>query len=125
MQTGFAPRLHELTGGDASRVTTKEMAEAARADDENVREAIIRAAQYLGIGVVNVVVALHPDFVVLAGGVAQIGDLLFDTVRQTLRERVGMFPTEDIQIKPSQLGDNAGTLGGIALAMKGGRLAEA
>jgi hypothetical protein len=36
-----------------------------------------------------------------------------------------MFPTEDIQIKPSQLGDNAGTLGGIALAMKGGRLAEA
>jgi glucokinase len=125
MQTGLAPRLHELTGGDASRVTTKEMAEAARAGDENVREAIIRAAQYLGIGVVNVVVALHPDLVVLGGGVAQIGDLLFDTVRQTLRERVGMFPTEDIQIKPSQLGDNAGTLGGIALAMKGGRLAEA
>jgi glucokinase len=125
MQTGLAPRLHELTGGDASRVTTKEMAEAARAGDANVREAIIRAAQYLGIGVVNVVVALHPDLIVLGGGVAQIGDLLFDTVRQTLRERVGMFPTEDIQIKPSQLGDNAATLGGIALAMKGGLLAEA
>jgi glucokinase len=125
MQTGLAPRLHELTAGDASRVTTKEMAEAASAGDANVREAIIRAAQYLGIGVVNVVVALHPDLVVLGGGVAQIGDLLFDTVRQTLRERVRMFPTEDIWIKPSQLGDNAGTLGGIALAMKGGRLAEA
>jgi glucokinase len=125
MQTGLAPRLHEITRGDASRVTTKEMAEAARVGDANVREAIIRAAQYLGIGVVNVVVALHPDLVVLGGGVAQIGDLLFDTVRQTVRERVRMFPADDVVIKPSQLGENAGTLGGIALAMKGGRLADA
>jgi glucokinase len=125
MQSGLAPRLHEITRGDASRVTTKEMAEAARAGDGNVREAIIRAGQYLGIAVVNVVVALHPDLVVLGGGVAQIGDLLFDTVRQTVRERVCMFPTDDVVIKPSQLGENAGTLGGIALAMKGGRLADA
>jgi len=124
MQTGLAPRLHELTGGNASRVTTKEMAEAARAGDATVREAIARAAQYLGIGVVNVVVALHPDLIVLGGGVAQIGDLLFETVRETLRERVRMFPTDGIAVKPSKLGDNAGTLGGIALAMKGGLLAE-
>jgi glucokinase len=122
MLTGLAPRLHDLTAGDASRVTAKEMVEAARAGDANVREAIIRAAQYLGIGVVNVAVAIHPDLIVLGGGVAQIGDLLFDTVRQTLRERVGMFPIDDIQIKPSQLGENAATVGGIALALEGGRL---
>jgi glucokinase len=125
MQTGLAPKLFALAGGEASRVTTREMADAAYAGDETVREAIIRAAQYLGIGVVNVVVALHPNLIVLGGGVAQIGSLLFDTVRQTVRERVHMFPTEGIEIKPSQLGENAGTLGGIALAMKGGLLGSA
>ena len=124
MQAGLAPRLHEQTQGSASRVTPKEMAEAARAGDETVKEAIIRAAQYLGIGVVNIVVAIHPDLVVLSGGVAQIGDLLFDAVRQTARDRVRMFPPDDVQIKPSQLGEHAGTLGGIALAWKGGSLEE-
>jgi glucokinase len=120
MQTGLAPKLYELCHGEASRVTTREMAEAASAGDEAVREAIVRAAAYLGIGTVNVVVTLHPDLIVLGGGVSLIGDLLFDTVRRTLRERVHMFPTEGIQVKPSQLGEHAGTLGGIALAMKGG-----
>ena len=120
MQSGLAPRLHDLVEGDASRVTTKEMTEAAEAGDDNVRDAIVRAARYLGIGVSNVVVVLHPDLVVLGGGVAQIGDLLFDTVRQTVHDRVGMFPTDGVAILPSALGDSAGALGGIALAMKRG-----
>ena len=122
MQSGLAPKLHELCHGDASKVTAKRMAEAASAGDGTVKEAIVRAAEYLGIGIVNVVVTLHPDLIVVGGGVALIGDLLFDTVRQTIRERVHMFPTDGIEVKPSQLGENAGTLGGIALAMKGGLL---
>ena len=124
MHTGLAPKLYALCEGDASRVTTKTMAEAAQAGDETVREAITRAGEYVGLGIVNVTVALHPDLIVLGGGVALIGDLLFDAARRTLRERVHMFPTDGIEIKPSQLGENAGTLGGIALAMKGGQLAD-
>jgi len=54
--------------------------------------------------------------------VAAIGPLLFDTVRATVRERVCMFPTDDVRIEPSLLGDIAGILGGIALAMLGGVL---
>jgi glucokinase len=122
MQSGLAPKLYELVEGDAGRVTTKEMAAAARAGDKNIADAIVRAARYLGIGVANVVVVIHPDLVVLGGGVAQIGDLLFDTVRQTVRDRVGMFPTDGVTVLPSALGENAGALGGIALAMKGGLL---
>jgi len=124
MLSGLAPKLHELVRGEASAVTPREMAAAAEAGDTRVREAIVRAASYLGIGVANVVTILHPDLVVLGGGVAAIGPLLFDTVRQTVRERVGMFPTDDIEIKPSLLGERAGALGGIALAMKGGLLPD-
>ncbi|MBM4081411.1 MAG: ROK family protein, partial [Planctomycetes bacterium] len=65
-----------------------------------------------------------PDLIVIGGGAAGIGDLIFETVRKTVRERVKMFPTDDIRIEPSLLGDKAGMLGGIALAMKGGLLGE-
>jgi len=122
MQTGLAPRLYEICHGEASQVTTREMADAARAGDELVREAIVRAAEYLGIGIVNLIVTLHPDLIILGGGVSQIGDLLFENVRRTIHERVHMLPTEGIEVKPSLLGEHAGTLGGIALAMKGGLL---
>ena len=64
--------------------------------------------------------AFHPDLVVLGGGVAGIGSLLFDTVRDALRSRVRMFPVDDIRIERSLLGERAGMLGGIALAMQGG-----
>jgi glucokinase len=99
------------------------MAAAAAAGDEIVREALVRAAEYLGIGVANVVTILHPELVVLGGGVAGIGPLLFDAVRETVRRRVRMFPVEGVRIEPSQLGEKAGLLGGIALASKGGAVA--
>ncbi len=124
MLSGQAPKLHELVKGEVSAVTPREMAAAAEGGDEAVREAIVRAAQHLGSGVANIVVILHPDLIVLGGGVAAMGPLLFDTVRRTLRERVGMLPTDEIAIKPSLLGDRAGALGGIALAMKGGLLSD-
>jgi glucokinase len=120
IKAGQAPMLHKLTGGDITLVTPKEMAAAAEAGDEAVRQAIIRAAEFLGIGVANVVTILHPDLIVLGGGVAQIGALLIDTVDATMRSRVGMFPPDDVQIKLSLLGDKAGLLGGIALAMRKG-----
>ncbi|HKW96664.1 MAG TPA: ROK family protein [Bryobacteraceae bacterium] len=122
MRSGLAPRLHELVGGEASAVGPKEMAAAAAAGDNNVREAIVRAARYLGIGASNLVTALHPQMIVLAGGVAAIGDLLIETVRAGIRERVRMFPPDDVRVERSMLGDQAGVLGGIALAMRGGQV---
>jgi glucokinase len=119
LHTGLAPGLHALVDGDAGRITPKEMAAAAAAGDHNVREVILRAAEYLGIGVANVVVVLHPDLVVLGGGVAEMGDILLDRVREVLHRRVGMFPTDGVQIERSALGERAGLLGAVALATRG------
>jgi len=120
--SGQTPKLYEIAGGDPGQVNTKTMAQAAREGDSRVAEAIVRAGQYLGIGVVNVVVTLHPDLVVVGGGAAAIGDLLFDTVRTTVQQRIGMFPADDMRIEPSLLGERAGILGAVALAIRGEQL---
>ena len=44
---------------------------------------------------------------------ALIGELLFDDVRWTIRERVHSLPTDGTEVKPLELGENAGALGGI------------
>ena len=124
LKTGQAPRLHELVGGDVARITPREMAQAAQAGDEAAHWALTRAGQYIGIAVSNVIVTLHPELIVLGGGVAEVGDIIFDAVRATVRERVHMMPTENIRILPSQLGTQAGLLGAMALAEKGGLVPE-
>jgi glucokinase len=119
MLAGQAPRLHLLTGGDAGRVTPREIATAARDGDIGAAAVITRAAVYLGVGVANVVTIVHPQLVVLGGGVAALGDLLLDPVRRIIRERVRMFPPDDVRVELSALGDRAGVLGAVALAKEG------
>ena len=116
MKSGLAPKLHELVAGDAGKITPKEMAVAADAGDDAVREGILRAAEFLGIGVANVIAVLYPDLVVLGGGVAEMGPILLDHVRSVVRRRIGMFPVEDLRVERSLLGEKAGLLGAIALA---------
>ena len=118
--SGNAPKLHEICGGNIAKVSPATMGAAARAGDANVATAIQRAGGWLGIGPANLVTALHPDLVVLAGGVAELGDLLIVPMRETIQHRVRMFPTEDIRIERSVLGDKAGLMGGIALAQCAG-----
>jgi glucokinase len=115
MRSGLAPGLHELTAGNAEAVTPRTMSEAC---DEIIRNVFERAGEFIGIAAANIVTAIYPDLVVLAGGVAEAGDLLLEPVRRTIRSRVRMFPAEDIAVVRSELGADAGLLGGLALAQE-------
>jgi glucokinase len=118
--SGNAPRLHELCGGNPARVSCEKMGEAARAGDAGIKAALERAGGFLGQAAAAAVLTLHPDLIVLGGGVAALDDLLIDPMRRSLRQHVRMFPSEDIRILRSQLGDRAGVYGGLAAALRGG-----
>jgi glucokinase len=119
MLAGQAPELHRIVNGNPALVTTRTIAEAARAGDTGAQESIRRAVEYLSIGIANIVTCIHPQLIVLGGGVAEMGDLLLTPLRKSLPERVGMFPTSDVRIEQSLLGVRAGALGAIALAIRG------
>jgi glucokinase len=122
LRSGRAPILREELRGDESRVDAELIARAAAAGDTDARSLIERASRFLGIAVANLVTTLAPDAVLLAGGVAGIGAPLLDTVRATVRERVTLVPLDTLEIAFSELGDRAGVLGGLALAVRGGVL---
>ncbi|MEO1526601.1 MAG: ROK family protein [Planctomycetota bacterium] len=117
MRSGLAPKLRTLTGGNADLVTPAQMALAAN-DDALVAEAIDDAARWIGLAAANVVVILHPDRIVLGGGVAEMGSRLTVPVKEEITRRVGMFPTDEVRVECSTLGDRAGLMGAIALAIE-------
>ena len=120
VRSGQAPKLFDLVGGDIGKVDAKTMAQAANAGEESVRKAIRRAAVYLGIAVSNLIVAIDPELVVIGGGLARLGDLLMEPLRETVRETVHIYPTGDLRIEVSGVGEGAGVMGALALAIRGG-----
>ena len=71
----------------------------------------------LGAALANVVWLLNPDTIILGGGVAQAGELLFAPVRRTLRERVSPVFSEHLHLVPAEMGNDAGIIGSGALAL--------
>jgi glucokinase len=117
MTSGQAPHLREMIAGDASRITPANMAQAAAAGDSAVRGAIVRAGRFLGIGIANVITVLNPELVVLGSEVAVAGELLVDTIKREVRDRVRMLPIDRVRIEISMLKDRAALWGGLALAI--------
>jgi glucokinase len=108
---GLTTRLGEMCGYDLNRITPELIARAAQAGDEIAKDIYEKAGFYLGIAAANVCSAIGPRRIILGGGVAQAGDLLLEPIRRTLRERVHIMPVQQVEVVPSQLGDNAGVIG--------------
>lgn len=110
--TGRPSRLCEvqdITAADVSRLAGEGDAVAAEVWGETVT--------YLGLGVAAIVTILAPERVVIGGGVARAGDLLFDPLRCEVGRRVKLVAVESVPILPAALGRNAGILGAAAVAL--------
>jgi glucokinase len=108
---GLTTHIGEMVDYDLNRINPEVIARAAQAGDEIANDIYQRAGFYLGIAVSNVLTAVGPRKVVIGGGVAQAGELLFEPIRRTVAERVHLMPKEKVQILPAQLGTNAGLIG--------------
>jgi len=108
---GLTTQLGELCDFDLNRITPELIAKAANAGDEIAREIYEKAGFYIGIAAANICASIGPRRIIIGGGVAQAGELLLNPIRRTVRERVHIMPVEQVEVVPSQLGDNAGMIG--------------
>ncbi len=108
---GLTTCLGEMCGYDLNRITPELIARAARTGDDIARDIYERAGFYIGIAAANVCCSVGPRRIILAGGVAQAGELLLEPIRRTVRERVRVMPVEQVEIVKSELGDLAGIMG--------------
>ncbi|MDD4169986.1 MAG: ROK family protein [Desulfotomaculaceae bacterium] len=118
VESGSGKNILNRAGGDPKRISSVVVAAAAASGDPEAVSIIARAARFLGIGVANVINLLNPDMVVLGGGVMEIGELIWQGVRQEVEARTFQSSRTRAQIVPAALGQRSGVLGAIALAMQ-------
>lgn len=97
----------------------KQLAEAATAGDEIALAIWDDIAQKLACSLVNCCFLLNPEAIVIGGGVAKAGSVLFDPLHQHLWDQLGDPFKEHLQILPAKFGNEAGILGAAHLALGG------
>jgi glucokinase len=108
--------LARLIGGDVTHLTPRLVAEAAAGGDELAREVWAETGHWVGIAVGNLINTFNPEVVAVGGQIAKAGDPLFGPLRRAARDHAIPTLFAGCRIVPAERIDEAGILGGAALA---------
>jgi glucokinase len=101
--------------------SVEEAVRAAAAGDARALDGLAQVGRYLGIGIANIVTVLTPDRVVVGGGVAAAGQILFASIRAELDRRVRMTGSATVDLVPAELGIWAGAIGAAIHGAEAGK----
>lgn len=114
--------LTEIVSGRMEDITAEKV-DAAAVDGDSLSTGVIsQAANYLGIGMVNLANIFNPEMIIVGGGMAKMADHLLEPARQVVRERAFQLPAQAVRIVPSQLEEEAGVIGAAVFARQQGRV---
>lgn len=115
LREGAPTLLAQLAHGDPDNVDAAMVENAARQGDVFAATLMHQVAEYIGIGVVNVLHLFDPEMVIIGGGVSRAGTLIFDPIEDTIQRRAMVGYRNRARVVPAELGDDAGLMGAVAL----------
>jgi glucokinase len=117
--TATAREAYADAGHDRTLAPTPaELASAASAGDPIAIGIWKDIAEKLACSIVNLCWLLNPEAVVIGGGVAKAGDVLFSPLDGFVRSQLGEPFKQDLQILPARFGNEAGMIGAATLALE-------
>ncbi len=115
VRRGERTSLSEIPSLDS--ITAREVIVAARKGDHLSQRLVQEAGYFLGTAIASMVNLFNPSMVVIGGGVAQVGDLLLDPVRKTVKQRSLLVASQAVDITAAVLGRRSSGMGAIAQAI--------
>jgi glucokinase len=104
-------------GGDRSAVTGIHVGTAAAHGDGDALALLAQYADNVALGLAGLANVLDPERIVVAGGLVELGPLLFGPLQDAFRRHVEAAEYRPpIAIVPAELGERAGAVGAAVLA---------
>jgi len=92
-------------------LSAKRICELAVAGDDLAKRAVEREAQYLGLGLANLVTMFCPDAIVLGGSVMKSAPLFFSRIKEVIRRSCSLVPFDKTEVTLASLGEDANLIG--------------
>lgn len=99
------------------KIDAHEVAEAARRGDLHAQEVLKRAGTFIGIAIAGLINLFNPSIIIIGGGVAQVGDILTNPIRQAVHERAMRASEQSVRITTGMLGRRALLIGATIQAI--------
>ena len=100
-------------------ISLEELSSLAKKQNNKAKAFWSKVAEHLGIALAGVVNLLNPDCIVIGGGVAGAGSILFDKVRETITKRAMSVQAKHVKLFKARLGNDAGVIGAAILVKEG------
>jgi glucokinase len=98
-------------------VTAVDVHALAERGDAAARQVLEESAGALALGLANIVALLHPERVILGGGVSLMGPLFWDPLRARLSDRAFAPFARTFDLVPAALGEEVVVAGAILLGL--------
>jgi predicted NBD/HSP70 family sugar kinase len=98
--------------------TIAQIEDAAVAGDPLARRIATEAAEHLGIALAGLLNLMNPAMVVLGGDLANLGELLLEPVRETVRQRTLVSLVAAAELRTSDLGPQSVAVGAATMVLK-------
>jgi glucokinase len=112
---GRRSSVTRMVDGDLSLITPELISAAARKGDKASIELWAMIGKRIGTTLAGVVDLLNPEKIIIGGGVAEAGELIFGPIRSTVKRRAMPVPGRAVKILKAKLGNDAGVIGAAAL----------
>src|SRR6266446_2164189 len=111
--------LTEMLGDNFEDMRSGDLRRAIRKGDKFAGKVVEQAAEYIGLGVANLINLFGPEIVVLGGGVIEaLADEMMSVIVKTAKEHALPGTVKGVDFVASKLGDNAGITGAAVLARR-------
>jgi glucokinase len=107
--------LMEEMAGSLERIDAKVVYHAAENGDEAAFCILQETCRTLGIAISNIVALLHPERVVLGGGVSLMGPLFWDLLQTEFQPRVMPVFAPQVELVPALLKEDVVVIGALCL----------
>lgn len=107
----------ETTLNHYETITAKEVFLEASKGDQVANYILSETLSYLGMAVANCANIFDPDKIVIGGGITKGGDIVFEKINEEMKNRCLGPIRDNCKIEKAQLGEKAGVIGAIALAL--------
>ena len=101
--------------GSVENIDAKIVYQAAEKGDEMACQIMDETCQTLGAAISNMVALLHPERVVIGGGVSLMGTIFWNTLQAEFKSRVMPIFAPQVELVPAKLKEDVVVIGALCL----------
>jgi glucokinase len=93
------------------KLSGRELCGLAESGDPFAQKVVQRTANFLGIGLANLVTIWMPELICLSGGIMKASHLFLPEIQRVIKQNCGLVPADQVKISLAKLGSHTGLIG--------------